>query len=174
MTRHDTGVRADSLLQPLLTQHLMLLERWLKQPHVAPWYPLPERDLQLARNPPDHGSHALLVQAGHPVGYIRWQHVDRQTLDELGLFDIPANSVDIDLLLGETAYLGRGIGPAALNDLAAQLKQEGNVPLLGLTTSVNNHRAHRAFAKAGFRISRQYDPNGLGICHLMTRDLAIE
>ena len=105
---------------------------------------------------------------------MRWQHVDRQTLDGLGLYDIPANSVDIDILIGDERATGHGVGPAALQALTATLRRDATVPLLGLTTSVENTRAHRAFEKAGFRISRQYSPAGLGPCHLMIRDLRAE
>jgi hypothetical protein len=48
------------------------------------------------------------------------------------------------------------------------------VPQLELTTSVHNSRAHRGFAKAGFVITRQYQPPGLELCHLMIRDIAAE
>ena len=48
------------------------------------------------------------------VGYIRWQYVDRETLDSLGLRDIPENSVDADILIGERGDVGKGTGPLAL------------------------------------------------------------
>jgi RimJ/RimL family protein N-acetyltransferase len=164
----------DSILAPFLPAHLRLLERWLAAPHVARWYPLPERDMEIASSPPPGGAHAVIVSGGTPVGYVRWQRVTRETLDELGLQEIPAGAVDIDILLGDAESVGRGIGPAALAALAAELLRDPDVPMLGLTTSVDNTRAHRAFAKAGFVITRQYDPNGLGPCHLMLRDLRRE
>jgi len=93
--------------------------------------------------------------------------VDRETLDSLRLHDIPENSVDADILIGELGDIGKGTGPAALIALADLLRKDPRVALIGLTTSIHNLHAHRGFAKAGFRISRQYDPNGLGQCHLM-------
>lgn len=161
-------------LQPFQPSHLALLAAWLKEPHVARWYPRPEDDLARAMNPPAGGSHAIVAWGTAEVGYIRWQHVDRHVLDALGLHEVPANSVDIDILLGREGAVGKGLGPAALAALAAELRQDADVPLLGLTTSVENARAHRAFEKAGFHIARQYEPNGLGPCHLMVRDLRRE
>jgi aminoglycoside 6'-N-acetyltransferase len=125
-------------------------------------------------SPPAHGSHALIFEGEVPIGYVRWTYVDRVTLDELGLYDVPANSVDIDILIGVASCTGNGRGVEALNLLAKQFLTDPAVPMLGLTTSLQNHQAQKAFSKAGFSISRQYDPNGFGLCYLMLRDLRKE
>ena len=161
-------------LETFSSAELVLLERWLHQAHVAPWYPYPSRDLEYASRPPRNAGHWLIAVDAEPVGYVRWQHVDRETLDELGLLEVPAHSVDIDILLGDVAPTGKGIGPAALQLVAQRFLPDISVPQLGLTTSVHNSRAQRGFAKAGFVITRQYQPPGLGLCHLMIRDIAHE
>lgn len=154
-------------LQPFTPAHLALLEKWVRQPHVAPWYPEPDANMVWAANPPARGYQRIIANGASEVGYIRWQYVDRETLDSLGLHEIPANSVDADILIGEVGNIGKGVGPLALEALANEVRKDPDVPLIGLTTSVNNIHAHRGFEKAGFRIARQYDPNGLGVCHLM-------
>jgi RimJ/RimL family protein N-acetyltransferase len=158
-------------LQAFAPSHLDLLRGWLAQPRVARWYPDPTNDLAFAATPPARGAQAIIAEDGQPVGYLRWTKVARDTLDALGLHEIPTGSVDIDILLGERSTIGRGIGPAALQLLVEQLRCDPGVPLLGLTTSVENASAHRAFAKAGFHIARQYDAGAIGLCHLMIRDL---
>ena len=55
-----------------------------------------------------------------------------------------------------------------------ELRADASVSMLGLTSSIDNVRAHRAFAKAGFQISRQYDPGVVGPCYLLLRDLRSE
>ena len=161
-------------LRPFEPSHLPRLARWLRAPHVARWYPEPESNLAWAAAPPPGGSQALIASGPHEVGYLRWQRVDRETLDALDLFEIPAGSVDADILIGEAGDVGRGAGPAALCALAAELARDPTVPLVGLTTALANTRAHRAFEKAGFRIARQYDDGVTGLCHLMLRDLRAE
>ncbi len=105
------------------------------------------------------------------VGYIRWQSIDRHTLDSLGFTHIPDNSVDVDILLGRPSECARGTGPTALRQLAAMLQETGAVPLIALTTSVDNFHAQRAFLKAGFVMDRQYTADGFGDCYLYTRRL---
>ena len=158
-------------LRPFRPAHLDLLAVWLAQPHVARWYPDPEANLIWAANPPVGGSQATIAAGAADVGYLRWQRVDRKTLDALGLHEIPANSVDADILLGNATNVGKEYGVAALQALTTEIRRDAAVALIGLTTSIANVRAHRAFEKAGFRITRQYEPNGLGLCHLMVLDL---
>jgi RimJ/RimL family protein N-acetyltransferase len=167
-------VRTAITLEPFAQSHLGLLSVWLRRPQVARWYPEPEENVAWAASPPQGGSHALIACEARPVGYIRWQVVDRETLDSVGLYEIPANAVDIDLLLGEAEYLGKGLGPAGLEELVVRLRANPEIPLAGLTSSVDNANAHRAFEKAGFHIARQYSPPGFGLCHLFTLALRHE
>ena len=82
----------------------------------------------------------------------------------------PRSTRSADILLSASA-IGRGVGPAALVALVADIRRDPTVPMIGLTTEIENTRAHRAFEKAGFRIARQYDAPRLGPCHLMLLDL---
>jgi RimJ/RimL family protein N-acetyltransferase len=97
--------------------------------------------------------------------------VSRDTLDSLGLIEIPEGSVDIDILIGEADCVGRGLGPRALSVLAGTLREDRSIPLLTLTTSVLNAAAQRAFEKAGFRKLREYEPPGFGPFALMVMRL---
>jgi len=162
---------SDVKLQPFTTAHLGMLAEWLRRPHVARWYPEPAANLAWAEHPPDGGFQCIIARGAAEVGYMRWQYVDRETLDSLGLHDIPENSVDADILIGDLTEVGKGTGPLALEALTDELRRDPRVALIGLTTSVYNVHAHRGFERAGFRISRQYDPNGFGLCHLMIRNL---
>ena len=74
-------------LLPFLPVHLELLSGWLRQPHVARWYPHPDENLAWAASPPGGGAQAIIACGSVEVGYLRWQHVDRDTLDSLGLFE---------------------------------------------------------------------------------------
>lgn len=164
-------METDVTLTPFSSTEVTLLRHWLAAPHVAAWYKDPEDHVAWAANPPPNGERALIALGGKPVGYIRWQTVSREVLDSVGLHEIPAGSVDIDILIGEPEFVGRGIGPRVLQILLSELRQRRDVPMVGLTTSVQNLSAQRAYTKAGFRILREYSPSRYGRCYLMVYDL---
>jgi RimJ/RimL family protein N-acetyltransferase len=161
------SLQPDVTLTPFSSPDVERLRHWLAAPHVAVWYPDPEDHLSWAANPPPSGDRALITVGDHPVGYIRWQSVTREVLDSVGLYEIPAGSVDIDMLIGDLEFVGQGVGPKALFLLMSQLRQSGNIPLVGLSPSIQNLSAQRAYAKAGFQILREYDPPIYGRCYLM-------
>lgn len=151
-------------------EHGALLSDWVRRPHVARWWLGPDGWIDDMRATPDH-SHALIGVAGTPVGYVRGETVDRDALAAAGLDDIPEGSIDIDLFIGDADWLGRGVGPAALNRLLERLAAQTNAPLAGLCTSVENTRALRAYEKAGFRRLRTYDDPDYGPCWVLVVEL---
>lgn len=164
-------IASDVTLLPFAPGDAAKLSRWLRAPHVAQWYPEPQEHLDWALCPSVGGERAVIAASGVCVGYLRWQVVSREILDSVGLEEIPVNSVDIDILIGEASYVGRGIGPIALQLLIEHLRENASIPLLGLTTSVHNHAAQRAYRKVGFKELREYDPPGYGRCLLMVMSL---
>ena len=147
--------------------HTPLLAEWLARPHVARWHPDPEAWVEYALRRPTGGAQALIIFGGRPIGYMRWRRVSRETLDGVGLFEIPAGSVDVDILIGEADCVGRGLGPRALWLLVEKLRQDASTPLVGLSPSVDNVAAQRAYAKAGFEKLREYEAPGFGRLALM-------
>jgi aminoglycoside 6'-N-acetyltransferase len=88
-------------LQPFRKSHLPMLTEWLHEPHVRRWYGEPDEYLAWANNPPAGGAQAIIAAGASKVGYIRWQRVSRETLDAIGLREIPTGSMDVDIPLGE-------------------------------------------------------------------------
>lgn len=123
---------------------------------------------------PSKGSisrYAPISVGGRPVGYIRWQTVDRADLEAVGLSEIPDGAVGIDLFVGDSAWLGRGVGSATLRLLLERLRGQGKAPLAGLCVSIDNAAAIRASEKAGFHKLRQYDDPIYGRCWVLVADL---
>ena len=161
-------------LAPFQPARASLLAEWLARPHVARWFPAPAAWIEAALTPSDKGGHALIVLDARPIGYMRWWKVGRETLDSVGLEDIPAGSADIDMLIGEADCVGRGYGPSALAALVTTLRADPSIPLAGLSPSSDNVAAIRAYAKAGFCRTRDYDAPGFGRCALMVMDFGRE
>jgi aminoglycoside 6'-N-acetyltransferase len=158
-------------LAPFEPAHAPLLAEWLVRPHVARWHPEPKAWVDAALNPPPDGAQALIVLGVRPIGYLRWRKVSRETLDTLGLLEIPAGGVDIDILIGEADCVGRGLGPRALAALVEMLRRDRSIPSAGLSPSIDNVAAQRAYAKVGFHNMREYDAPGFGRLALMMMEL---
>lgn len=154
------------------SEHLDLLASWLRQPHVKPWYPDPQSDLELAASPEEGGGCALIVLGNEPIGFIRWQLVPKAVLDDIGFPQLPDNSADVDLLIGERSAVARGMGGKVLAAMEEKLGAMDDVPLVGLTTAKDNKFAHRAFERAGYRVAGEYTPEAYGPCYLYVKKLA--
>lgn len=149
---------------------LELLRSWLARPHVAKWWGDAAVAMEHAtRCSPE--SHALIVADGAPVGYVCWQEPPAAELQAAGLDDIPKGLVDIDLLIGEPVLLGRGIGTRTLEILLARLRSDRAVAFAGLGTSMSNPRAIRCFAKAGFRLFREFHDPEWGPCQYLIAEV---
>ena len=140
------------------------LEEWLHRAHVTRWWSDPDFALSECLDRPEGGDHAMIYADSVPVGYLCSQRPARSEFDAAGLFEIPDGAVDIDILIGELEYVGRGIGPRALAILLDRLLADPTVPLVELCTSVQNTAAIRAFEKAGFRRLREFDDPVHGRC----------
>lgn len=152
-----------------LQADLPLLERWLRSPHVVRWWGTPDLHLTaLAQRSRD--THAMITADCRPVGYLCWQRLSPSELEAAGLTDLPEDLVDIDILIGEPEFLGRGVGPRALILLLAKLRGE-SVGFAGLGTSTSNRVAIRAFEKAGFRLFRDFEDPESGPCKYMVAQL---
>jgi aminoglycoside 6'-N-acetyltransferase len=113
---------------------------------------------------------AVITADRKPIGYVCWQTPSPSELEAAGLTGLPADLVDIDILIGEPEFLGRGVGPRALALVLARLRAEG-VGCAGLGTSTSNRAAIRAFEKAGFRAFRDFEDPEFGPCRYMVTQL---
>jgi len=136
---------------------------WLAQPHVAKWWGDAAQAMQHVRRC-EPESHALIVANRTPVGYLCWQEPPKQELEAAGLTDLPRGLVDIDILIGEPDWLGRGVGSQALELLLARLRDSPFVAFAVLGTSASNTSAIRCYEKAGFRLFREFQDPEWGRC----------
>ena len=150
------------------SRHLSILARWLSRPHVARWWGDPYQALATLKRQTS-ATKALIEIDSRPVGFICWQTPTQDELSAAGLSDLPADLVDIDVLIGEPDVLGQGVGPTALWQLLAKLRVEG-IHLVGLAAAVANARALRAYEKAGFQPFRDFNEAGQDMRY-MVQDL---
>ncbi|MDH3496180.1 MAG: acetyltransferase [Gemmatimonadota bacterium] len=141
-----------------VARDLPRLRVWLERPHVTRWWG--DRDEAMAairqHSPTDH---ALIAVDARPVGYLCWQRPLPEELAAAGLSDLPADLIDVDILIGEPDSVGRGIGPQALTLLLDRLRAAGQTSV-GIAAAAANPRARRAYEKAGFRLFRAFQEAG--------------
>lgn len=158
--------------------HYPLLAEWLRAPHMQEWWGDPDEELGFIRDMVegrDTTQPFLFTLDGVPIGYIQaWfigHHQNEMWIDDHPwLAELPAETVGVDLSIGEESLLSRGIGSAALSAFTRGLYEDGHKTII-IDPDPANLRAVRAYEKAGFRplddlpgcpddtLIMQYDPN---------------
>lgn len=158
-----------------------LLENWMRRPHWQEWWGEAETELGYIRDMVegrDTTRPYLFVLEGRPVGYIQaWTIADHLSEPWLSkapwLRDVPADSIGVDLAIGDVENLSKGLGTSALVAFTRMLKKEGHRHIL-IDPDAANLRAIRAYQKAGFEgllIAPDPEQGGRSI---MIMQLAIE
>ena len=157
-------------IRQVTNDDLPLIERWLHASHVCETWGDPDENLRLLSGSPGIGQDRAVIELeGREIGLVQWQHPSREELDLAGLTDIPTCAIDIDIMIGEADALGRGLGSNAIRLVAEAALTDPTVPFVMACVRLDNLPSQRAFAKAGFRMDRQFDdiPNGIHV--LMVR-----
>lgn len=136
---------------------------WMQQPHVAPWWDDVERTPastveELDPDAPDNRHlHQVIIEitegAGPtlPVGWLQWYLLDDEPTWGPGLVP-PPQTTALDLLIGDAAWIGRGVGPAVIRQIGAEMaRQVPDCTQLWIDPNPRNVRAVRAYAGVGFR-----------------------
>jgi len=147
---------------PMTLDDLPLMRRWLDMPHVKEWWGEPEAELDYIRDMiegRDTTRPFIFSVDGKPVGYIQYWFVgDHQNAtwiaDHPWLAELPADSVGVDLSIGEQDRLAQGIGSGVLRAFVEHLSELGHRTII-IDPDPANKRAVRAYEKAGFRAIEQ-------------------
>jgi RimJ/RimL family protein N-acetyltransferase len=151
---------------------LPLLHRWLNAPHVLEWWdrpgPTPDevRAKYLPRVTGMHDVTPYIICLGEiPLGYIQLYPIRHGTW---GRHD-PGSSAGLDLFIGDSRYLRRGLGPRILRQFLEEIVfRDEAVNACFIDPSPRNRIAIRAFEKAGFRsVGIGTDPDSGLEVHLM-------
>lgn len=145
-------------------EDMPIIEEWLYSHQVARWWGEPSESIDAVRDH-DISTSAIIVVDRMPIGYLCWQKPTHEELVDAGLSDLPPGLIDIDIVIGESAVLGRGYGTEALSQLLSRLGDEG-VQFVGIATAEANTRARKAFEKVGFRLFRTFTEQGERMLYL--------
>ena len=161
--------------QKLTAADLPLLHEWLNRPHVACWW---EGAVSLAYVEEQYGAdlHSelicpMLAWLGESrVGFIQWYRVMGAD-PEWWTDETDPGARGIDQFLADPGQLGQGLGSRMVNQFLNELFTDPEVSKVQTDPAPSNHRAIRAYEKAGFRrIQEVITPDGPAL--LMRADRA--
>lgn len=140
-----------------------LFVQWRNEPHVAEWWendddPTPTTLERVVahygpRTEREADTTSCMIEFdGRPVGYTqfyRWGSFADE-IRAMGL-ELREDAFGIDIFVGAADVVGRGIGSRTVDVLSRFLFQEQGASQVAIVTAADNHRAQRAYEKAGFR-----------------------
>jgi aminoglycoside 6'-N-acetyltransferase len=145
--------------QPMSTDHLPMVRRWLETPDVARWWGCPDEQYALVCDDLDHPDmdQFIVTVDDHAFGYIQCYGLGTWNL---GFGSQPPATRGIDQFIGALDMIGHGHGSRFIRQFVEGLLTSG-VPRVVTDPDPDNRRAVRAYAKAGFHSDRLVDtPDG--------------
>ncbi len=128
------------------------LAQWLADPRNARHWGGPDQMQSLRDHLTDpRVAQWIVTRDGTDVAYV--QDYDIHAYPDHPLAALPKGARGIDTFIGDSRWMGQGLGPAYLARHAAGLFERG-VPALGIDPDPDNEAALRAYEKAGFRGDR--------------------
>jgi aminoglycoside 6'-N-acetyltransferase len=176
----------DLTIRPMRDDHAdyALLVRWQGEPHVHEWWDPDDPAPTLAEVIEDYGPAirgeeptipCIFELDDRPAGFLQfyrwWPYVQEEPTIDVRPDE---NTFGLDIHIGEPDLIGRGLGTRVVNLLCTYLEGSLGASWIALTTEERNHRAQRAYEKAGFRKARRVlDTDTRGgrrvVCWLMER-----
>ncbi len=151
--------------------HFSLLLKWLEAPHVKKWW---DQDvtytmdlvhekfgkhihgIALSKNS-NHKTYAYVICLDEEmIGYIQAYNAhDFAQENHLDLSAISGVVCGVDLFIGESSFLNKGLGASILNEFANQILAP-HFDWCLIDPAKDNLTAIKAFTKAGFKIFEQF------------------
>jgi len=143
--------------RPLAPDDLPMLHRWLNNPAVTRWwYPAPGFDEVVAKYLPRIAGTApvypFVASAGDtPFGYLQWYRLAENPGHPAAAW-AGSGAAAVDLLIGEDAYRGRGLGATMLRAFVRTVVfADPGITTCFIDPHPENVAAIRSYRRAGFR-----------------------
>jgi aminoglycoside 6'-N-acetyltransferase len=128
---------------------LTMVARWLRTPEVVRWWGEPEEQIALVTADIDEALMGQWIVEHDQLPFAYVQAYPVQAWPQAHLSRLPHGAKAIDAFIGVPEMIGRGHGSAFLRTFADLLIAEGALAV-AVDPDVDNHRARRAYARAGF------------------------
>lgn len=129
-----------------------MFKEWLYSEHVAKWYTEPVEWLnEIANRDTEYSwiKHFIVEKEGVPIGFC--QYYDYAFSEETwhGNMDVK-DTYSIDYLIGETDYLGCGLGKSIVLHLLNEIQNKTNAKKIIVQPDVENKASRSTLRSAGF------------------------
>ncbi|MGF6230411.1 aminoglycoside 6'-N-acetyltransferase [Inquilinus ginsengisoli] len=158
-------------LDALRIEDLPIIARWLERPHVMRWWGDPEEELaQIAAHLVESNIAPFLACEGsRPIGYMHVYHANPDSY--WTAHQLPRQTFGIDLFLGETDVIGRGMGTRLIRLVLRRLLALPETARIQVDPAPANAAAIRAYEKAGFQRRGPIDtPDGAALYMTIDRE----
>jgi aminoglycoside 6'-N-acetyltransferase len=140
----------DYCIRPVVEADLALIAGWRARPHVMEWWGEPDEEPEAEKLAHPEIDLWLVAHAGRPFAFIQDYRV--HAWDPHPFRYLPQGARGLDLFIGEPDMLGQGHGQRFLRQHVDALFAR-DVPAAGADPHPDNHRARRAYERAGFTLA---------------------
>jgi RimJ/RimL family protein N-acetyltransferase len=154
-------------------KHISILQKWLKQPHVAEFWQETEDEAKLRTkyliDLETRGVSAYVIKiGGRLVGYI--QAYEAQKVGGGWWPDAQPGTYGIDQFIGLPDFINQGWGTKIIQEFVRKLYSEHNVTEIITDPEIKNARAIRCYEKVGFvRVREVQTPGGQALLMKLKR-----
>ncbi len=139
---------------PVEEQHISLLRKWLKEPHVTEfWQETQDEEkfrIKFLKKFPERGVTAFIISVNsNPVGYI--QYYEACKVGDGWWPDAKPGTFGIDQFIGDPNLIGKGLGTAIIKKFVNHLFHKLKAEEIIADPEPKNERAIRAYEKVGFK-----------------------
>ena len=140
-----------------------LIVAWRNNPHVREWWDPDEPattmagvidQLEVLTSGDDPTTPCIIEVDGAPAGYLEFYPWEAEAtyLAEIGL-SLPEGSWGLDIFIGESGLINRGIGSRTVRLISDTLFAERAATAVALIMEAGNDRAQAAYTRAAMRVS---------------------
>ncbi len=157
------SIKYNITFKPLEEKDMTLFFAWVKKPHIAKWWKSDTYEKFVEKYRPKIASQSyvfpfIMYINENPMGYIQYYLADK--VDDgwwSKTHGQPAGTVGMDIIIGETDYVGKGFGPMLIKKFIEKIYQETKTSKIIIDPDVGNIAAIRCYEKVGFRRVKEID-----------------
>ena len=147
-------------LRLLNDNDISLVENWLNREHVKRWYEIPHLGVSISdwiyelkeRNGEFHWlTHLIVLSQGCPIGLCQYYKCEDSNDEDFGTMPISGSS-GIDYLIGEEAYLGKGLGREMVTLLVRKVFSFPDARRITADIDKENKASEKTLLSCGFAL----------------------